>query len=63
MQGGIKVNLGCGPKAVKGWVNLDKTWKVYLTRFPVLKIPLRFLTALGLVNRVTPGEPCPFNIT
>jgi len=59
MQKAMKVNLGCGPKAVTGWVNIDKTWKVYLTRFPVLKILLRFLTVLGLVNRLTPGEEIP----
>lgn len=58
----VKVNLGCGPKAVKGWINLDKTWKVYLTRFPVLKIPLRFLTALGLASKINPGEEIPVEL-
>ena len=55
----MKMNLGCGPKAVKGWINLDSTWKVYLTRFPVLKVPVRFLSILGLVNRLTPAEELP----
>jgi len=59
VQKAMKVNLGCGPKAVKGWVNLDKTWKVYLTRFPFLKIPLRFLSAMGLVNRLNSDEEIP----
>jgi len=59
MQKVTKVNIGCGPKAVQGWVNLDKTWKVYLTRFPVLQILLRFLTVLGLANKLTPGEELP----
>ena len=54
-----KVNLGCGPKAVKGWVNIDKSWKVYLPRFPLLKIPLRLLSTLGLVSRITPNDEIP----
>jgi len=54
-----KLNIGCGPKAVKGWINLDKSWKVYLTRFPVLKVPLRFLATLRLINRLTPSEELP----
>ena len=54
-----KVNLGCGAKAVKGWINIDKSWKVYLPRFPLLKIPLRLLAALGLVSRITSVDEIP----
>jgi predicted SAM-dependent methyltransferase len=55
----VKVNLGCGLKAVKGWVNMDKSWKIYLARFPWLKFPLRFLSALGLASKIAPGEEIP----
>lgn len=47
----IKVNLGCGEAAVKGWINIDKSWRVLLSRFPRLKIFLRLFPSWGLVTR------------
>lgn len=51
MQKVVKVNLGCGPNAIKGWVNIDKSWRVPLSRFPFLKIFLRPLSSWGLITR------------
>jgi predicted SAM-dependent methyltransferase len=33
----IKLNLGSGPRAVPGWVNIDRSPNVWLDRAPVLK--------------------------
>jgi len=55
----LKANLGCGPKAVKGWVNIDKSWKAYLARWPVLRIAAGALAAVGLADRLAPDEELP----
>jgi predicted SAM-dependent methyltransferase len=33
----LKFNLGCGDKCAQGWVNLDASWNLFLSRFPVLR--------------------------
>jgi predicted SAM-dependent methyltransferase len=55
----VKVNLGCGPKGVVGWINIDRSYKVYLSRFPILKYILRILSWLRLISRIAPEEEFP----
>ena len=47
----VKLNLGCGPRPFKGWINTDKSWNTYLYRVPLLKkLVLKSLLALGWVT-------------
>lgn len=46
----VKVNLGCGPNAVVGWVNIDSSLRVLITRFPLLRLPLKILVRMRLVS-------------
>jgi len=32
-----KINLGSGIHTVKGWINIDKSWNIYLSKFPTIK--------------------------
>ena len=50
MSNTVKVNLGCGAKPVRGWVNVDKSWRVLLSRFPIVKNFLRLLYSRGLMT-------------
>lgn len=34
---GLKLNVGCGPTAVDGWVNIDRSLNIYLSRLPRIK--------------------------
>lgn len=43
----MKVNLGSGPTITEGWINLDKSWNIYLSKFPTVK---RVLYRLGLIS-------------
>jgi len=46
----IKVNLGSGPTIAEGWINLDKSWNIYLSKFPTIK---RILYKLRLISEGT----------
>ena len=47
----VKLNLGCGPRPFKGWINTDKSWNTYLYRVPMLKkLILKSLLSLGWVT-------------
>lgn len=47
----VKVNLGCGPKPFKGWINIDKSWNTVLYKVPLLKkVILKTLSVLNCVN-------------
>lgn len=35
-QGRIRANVGCGASPTPGWVNLDNSWTVRLSRWPLL---------------------------
>lgn len=38
---GLKLHVGCGPNAVDGWENLDKSPSVFFARWPKLRSALR----------------------
>jgi SAM-dependent methyltransferase len=40
LKGIDKVNLGCGPKAQAGWVNVDGSWNAWLSNHPHLRSAL-----------------------
>ena len=42
----IKVNLGSGTNVIEGWINIDKSWNIYLSKFPTVK---RILYKLGVI--------------
>ena len=42
-----KVNLGSGLTIVEGWINIDKSWNIYLSKFPIIK---KILYKLGLIS-------------
>jgi SAM-dependent methyltransferase len=42
----IKVNLGSGTNTIEGWINIDKSWNIYLSKFPTVK---RILYKLGVI--------------
>ena len=46
----MNVNLGSGNDAVQGWLNLDKSPNVLLSRMPLLKTILRFLGVIKPVH-------------
>ena len=33
----VKVNLGCGKNAIEGWINIDNSPKVILSKYPLLR--------------------------
>ena len=33
----VKVNLGCGKNAIEGWINIDNSPKVVLSKYPLLR--------------------------
>lgn len=45
-----KVNLGSGTNIVEGWINIDKSWNIYLSKFPTIK---KLLYKLGLISEGT----------
>jgi SAM-dependent methyltransferase len=48
----MRLNLGSGPRAVRGWTNIDRSPNVFLDRLPALKGALRaagLLTAAHMV--------------
>jgi len=50
-----KINLGCGWDGPEGWINIDRSWKYYLSRYSwsrhLLRKALRFFSILGLVSK------------
>jgi SAM-dependent methyltransferase len=47
-----RLNLGCGPDAPAGWVNLDGSWNAWFTHHPVLRGGLR---RIGIINASNQG--------
>src|SRR5438105_11819971 len=43
----VNVNLGCGPNAPPGWVNVDGSWNAWLSNHPLLRKTVRMLRILG----------------
>ena len=46
-DGPVRVNLGCGPMAPEGWVNIDGSPNVLLDRFRIVKRGLRMCGVLS----------------
>lgn len=46
---GLRLNLGCGPNAPDGWVNVDGSWNAWFSHHPHLLHAVRFL-------RIVPAE-------
>lgn len=42
-----KVNLGSGTSVIEGWINIDKSWNIYLSKFPTVK---KMLYKLGVIS-------------
>jgi SAM-dependent methyltransferase len=47
-----RLNLGCGPDAPAGWLNVDGSWNAWLSNHVYLH---RSLVAIGLINKNSPG--------
>jgi SAM-dependent methyltransferase len=47
-----RVNLGCGPNAPEGWLNVDGSWNAWLSNHRNFR---RFLTKVKLIGRKSPG--------
>jgi SAM-dependent methyltransferase len=47
-----RVNLGCGPNAPAGWVNVDGSWNAWLSNHVYLRKTLR---ACGVLGKNSPG--------
>lgn len=46
---GIRLNVGCGPLPIQGWVNLDNSLSVRLARIPGV---MKALASVGLVGQL-----------
>jgi predicted SAM-dependent methyltransferase len=47
-----KVNLGCGPNAPPGWLNIDGSWNAWLSNHTYLH---KTLKTIGVIGRNNPG--------
>jgi SAM-dependent methyltransferase len=47
-----RVNLGCGPNAPAGWINVDGSWNAWLSNHESLR---KVLTAIPVIRRTMPG--------
>jgi predicted SAM-dependent methyltransferase len=47
-----RVNLGCGPNAPAGWLNVDGSWNAWLSNHRHIRTAL---TTLGLLGKISPG--------
>lgn len=43
----VRLNLGSGPRAVRGWVNVDKSWSPQVSRRPAVRKLLERLRVIG----------------
>jgi SAM-dependent methyltransferase len=48
-----RVNLGCGPNAPPGWLNVDGSWNAWLNNHPFFQ---KLLTAVHVIGEDTPGS-------
>ena len=54
-----KVNLGSGINAVDGWINIDNTWNIHLSRHTILK---KILHSLHIISTETYKTTWPSSI-
>jgi SAM-dependent methyltransferase len=47
-----KLNLGCGPNAPVGWLNVDGSWNAWFAHHPHLR---KVLATVGLINATNQG--------
>ena len=47
MKNKIKVNIGSGTSVAEGWINIDNSWNIYLSKIPILK---KILLKLKLIS-------------
>jgi SAM-dependent methyltransferase len=47
-----RLNLGCGPNAPAGWLNVDGSWNAWLSNHRRLR---KALTTVGLIGKDSPG--------
>jgi SAM-dependent methyltransferase len=47
-----RLNLGCGPNAPVGWLNVDGSWNAWLSNHVYLH---KMLIAFGVINKNSPG--------
>lgn len=47
-----RLNLGCGPNAPAGWVNVDGSWNAWLSNHAYLR---RTLRTFGVIGKNSPG--------
>ena len=53
----LKINVGCGPRAADGWLNLDRSPNAWLAQHRVVKRLLGFLGVLPESSRTLPYPP------
>jgi ubiquinone/menaquinone biosynthesis C-methylase UbiE len=51
-----KLNLGCGPNAPTGWLNVDGSWNAWFSHHPGLR------KALEMVGLIKPGQGAQWNV-
>jgi SAM-dependent methyltransferase len=49
---GAKLNLGCGPTAPAGWLNMDGSWNAWMSNHSRLR---KVLTAFGVISKNNSG--------
>lgn len=47
-----RLNLGCGPNAPAGWLNVDGSWNAWLSNHTYLR---KTLTTFGVITKNSPG--------
>ena len=47
-----RLNLGCGPNAPAGWLNVDGSWNAWLSNHAYLR---KTLTTFGVISKNSPG--------
>jgi FkbM family methyltransferase len=47
-----RLNLGCGPNAPTGWLNVDGSWNAWLSNHVYLR---KALKAFGVISKTSPG--------
>src|SRR5882724_900990 len=47
-----RLNLGCGPNAPAGWLNVDGSWNAWLSNHVYLR---KTLNAFGVISKISPG--------